>query len=112
MSDYLVRLQKNKFIFDCKDTYIANTEKSIIILAGKKNSFDYRIDFLSVEKESEKEKPLWRSAEANFADILRLRNAIEFSDVLSSEKDKLDEFLDFVSSLDFDNITGTIPASV
>lgn len=87
---YLKHLQKDRFIFECDDTYITYYLDDIYILSKNKYSYDYRLDTMSMEGAD----PKWSKIHNGTAPLLRLRNAV----VLTNNTDDCENLIAAISS--------------
>ena len=89
MHDYLTKLQNDKFIFDCESTYIGYGDEELFVLACGRSSFAYRLDSILLRDPLSK----WEEVQFGLEELLRVRNAIQFSDKLSDDPSKLIEII-------------------
>lgn len=81
LHEYLVHLQKERFVFDCSETYLALSENTLFAFAKGKYSFTYRLDVIKYNGEALK----WEKTKTPSNMLLRLRNAIN---IMSTDTDE------------------------
>ena len=93
LHEYLLHLQKDKFIFDCAETYLVVYNNVLFSFAKGKYSFTYRLDKLDLTSNSFE----WDKMKVPSNMLLRVRNAI---DIISTQTDDnmCAEFLYTISS--------------
>lgn len=90
---FLVHLQNERFIFECKDTYITYFQEEIFILSKSKYSFDYRLDCYELTANTLN----WEEIRTSISLLLRLRNAI----VITNSNDDCDALFESISLQSF-----------
>ncbi len=68
---YVEHLRKDKFVFDCKESYFSLTDTHLYILSKKINELEYRLDKFNYNT-----KKIWINNEFSINSLLRLKNAI------------------------------------
>lgn len=89
---FLLHLQKDKFIFNCINTYVTVFNEKLYILSQSKYSLIYRLDVLDLNNNN----ALWKRNAVPSRLLLRLRNTI----LLTNNEDlpeECSEFLDTIS---------------
>lgn len=87
---FLKYLQKDRFLFDCMESYITHYQKIIYVLSKSKYTYEYRVDILSMDEGSSN----WYKLNSSSSAILRLRNAV----VVTNENDDCEKFISSISS--------------
>lgn len=73
LHEYLLHLQKDLFIFDCKHTYLTIHNNTLFVLAKSKHSLTYRADSYKLKADAFE----WQNMKVPMNILLRIRNAIE-----------------------------------
>lgn len=89
----LLHLQKERFIFDCNNTYIVNDENYIYVFSKSKYSENYRLDLCSLNNVGSSSQ--WKRVMVPINWLLRLRNAIEITN--EDDDSECSEFLASIS---------------
>lgn len=76
LHNYLKYLQTERFIFDCRYTYITVYNKTIYAFSKNKYSYNYRLDVFSLQSSTS----TWNKISSTVNLLLRLRNAITITD--------------------------------
>ncbi len=76
LHSYLRFLQTERFIFDCRYTYVTVYNRVIYAFSKNKYSYNYRLDILSFDSS----KSSWNKISSTKNLLLRLRNAITITD--------------------------------
>lgn len=91
--EYLVYLQKDKFIFDCAYTYLVVHDDVLFFFAKGKYSFTYRLDKLELGNPTIE----WKRVRVPTNILLRIRNAISIISTYTND-DMCDNLLATISS--------------
>ncbi len=75
LNKLLTHFQKDSFIFDCTNTYLAIYDESLFIFSKSKYTFLYRLDHIDLTDPNSD----WKSMNVPDNLLLRLRNAIELT---------------------------------
>lgn len=96
LHEYLVHLQREKFVFDCKETYLTVCENILFAFSKGKHSFTYRLDSVDLMEG----RIEWEKYKIPENMLLRIRNTIEFVSRHTDEK----TCVDLISTISSDNL--------
>lgn len=80
---YTEHLRKDKFIFDCKESYFSLTNSHLYILSKNLHDLEYRLD-----KYNFASKKQWFNTEFSTSGLLRLKNVIVLTNSDSEDECK------------------------
>ena len=89
---YVEHLRKDKFVFDCKESYFSLTSTHLYILSKKNNELEYRLDKFNYNS-----KKLWVNTESSLSVLLRLKNVILLTN--SDTEDEYEKVLSKIKSI-------------